>query len=377
MKILHLIPSLNKGGAERLCLDICRELSQREGIQVKLGVLRSNNDYTFLSEGLDIIQLDVEVKLSITSKTQINVQALQALVDEFQPDIIHSHLFEMEVISRSINYTDAKWFSHCHDNMPQIRGLDTKTFLNKILLTNFYERQYLLSAYKKNGNNRFIAISKDTQMYFRQQLPSFLSKNITLLHNAIDVNRFNRPVESPNPDDNILQLVSTGSLVDKKNQIFLIGVMEQLRNAGIVAHLHLLGEGANRSKIERVINDVQLNETCTLHGNVANVEQFLWTSHIYLHAATYEPLGLVLLEAMAAGLPVVCLDGRGNRDLMIDGQNGYILDKPDVNEFTAKIISLWQNKELYQSISEYAHTFAQDFDIKIYIDKLLAVYIGK
>ena len=47
----------------------------------------------------------------------------------------------------------------------------------------------------------------------------------------------------------------------------------------------------------------------TLHGNVDFVEKYLWDSDIYVHPALYEPFGLVLLEAMAAGLPVVSLDG--------------------------------------------------------------------
>ncbi|MDB4091086.1 glycosyltransferase family 4 protein, partial [Crocinitomicaceae bacterium] len=92
------------------------------------------------------------------------------------------------------------------------------------------------------------------------------------------------------------------------------------------------------------------------------------------HSATYEPLGLVLLEAMAAGLPIITLDGKGNRDLMEQGKNGYMIHQQDPKEFAQKIISLVENKGKYAEISNYCKEYVKQYDIKEYVNKLLALY---
>ena len=100
------------------------------------------------------------------------------------------------------------------------------------------------------------------------------------------------------------------------------------------------------------------------------MEQYLWNSDIYLHTATYEPLGLVLLEAMAAGLPVVTLDGGGNRDLIRNGENGYIIKQQNSQLFTDLMLEVYKN----QTISVFNIEYANKYDIESYCDKLLNIY---
>jgi len=126
--------------------------------------------------------------------------------------------------------------------------------------------------------------------------------------------------------------------------------------------------------LEEKTNTCNLSGQVFFHGNVTNVEEFLWTYDIYVHSATYEPLGLVLLEAMAAGLPVITLDGRGNRDLIEQGKNGYMLFEQNAEAFAGKIIELWNDKTKYREISLYAQEFAGKFDMKEYVDALLKIY---
>ena len=104
------------------------------------------------------------------------------------------------------------------------------------------------------------------------------------------------------------------------------------------------------------------------------IEEFVWQSDVYVHTATYEPLGLVLIEAMAAGLPVVALDGGGNQDLIVQGENGYIIEKGIPDLFAEKIWVLWNNKAEYQRISKYAENFAKKYDIKDYVKNLIDLY---
>jgi glycosyltransferase involved in cell wall biosynthesis len=369
LKILHIIPSLSKGGAERLVLTICNELQKRSGIEVQLITFSPLNEYGDLVTNITWEIIPSKYIPSISGKAICDVEKLQAYVNEYAPDLIHTHLWEAEIVSRQIS-SNAKWVSHMHDNMAQIHRICVP--LSKIEITNWYERFIMMRKYKAN-TNRFIAISHDTFLYAKQNLSKSLKKNVIKLFNAIDVSYFTKPQNWIPKKKDVLQLVTVGSLVDKKNQIFLVSVISFLKKKGVECELHILGEGINKGKIQAEITKQNLNDSIFLHGNVS-VNEYYWNSDIYIHSATYEPFGLVFLEAMAAGLPVVCLDGKGNRDLIENNINGCMITNQNPELFAEKIIEIWNNKLLYQSMSNNAIQFAKQFDIVPYVDSLLEIY---
>lgn len=373
MKILQIIPNLRKGGAERLILDIVNELSNRKDVEVKLVVFSKENAYLSNSENIEVTQVNTSTSLSIYKKNKLEIDELQKTIKDFKPDIIHSHLFMSEIVSRSCYYPNAKWFSHCHDNMVQFKNFELNTLTNKAKLTNFYEKKYLFDRYKINGGTHFIAISNDTQTYFENTAQPF---PVTLLHNAINFDKFycEKKIDVSGVT---LKLINVGSLVEKKNQKFLINVVENIIAKGHKVSLQLLGDGKNRNLLEDIVKDKKLIEHVFLRGNVDDVEKYLWNSDIYVHSAIYEPLGLVLMEAMAAGLPVITTDGKGNRDLIKQGENGYMVNDFDVDTFANKIIEVWSDKNKYHKMSAFAQRFAKDYDIKNYVDKLLKIYNGE
>lgn len=375
MRILHIIPTLRKGGAERIAMDMCAELSIRAGIEVRLVYLNNVVEYDTDGVQYDLQYIASSVRLSLTKPAIYNIAELEKLIKTWQPDVIHSHLFEAEIVSRSVTYPQAKWFSHCHDNMHQLEAFSLATLGSKKRITEYYERTYLLKRYRANGGNKFIAISKDAQQYFERVLPSDLNY-VTHIPNAINSNRFAKPADHVKQASDALQLVTVGSLVDKKNQTMLVDVVQELTVRGTNVHLHILGNGPNRQKLQAKIDASDLSKHITLHGNVAKVEEYLWNSDIYVHGAYYEPFGLVLVEAMAAGLPVVSLDGRGNRDIITNGENGYILPEQNARVFADTILQLANNKALYSRIQQAGLQTAQQFDIVKYVDKLLELYKG-
>lgn len=368
MRILHIIPQLRKGGAERLCLDICNQLQKQEDVQVRLITFSDDNAYPTLSQSIDWKIVPASVQLSITHKKVLNIAALQKAIEDFAPDVINTHLFEAEIVSRSCHYPKAKWFSHCHDNMRQFRNFSIKTLFNKELLTNHYEKRYLLSRYYANGGTTFVAISHDTENYFH----STQSYRVELLPNAIDYEMFYN--SEPRGEHSKLKLINVGSYQDKKNQHFLIDLAVKLQKRCLDFELNLLGDGEKYNTIAKNIKDMNLSDNVFQLGNVDNVENHLWKSDIYVHSANYEPFGLVLLEAMAAGLPVVTLDGRGNRDLIVQGKNGYMVYKQNAEQFADRILEIWNDKQKYCEMSAFAQEFAKQYDIKEYVDKLLSLY---
>jgi glycosyltransferase involved in cell wall biosynthesis len=254
--------------------------------------------------------------------------------------------------------------------MVQFKNLSLLTFLKKISLTNYYEKKYLFNRYKQNGGTQFIAISNDTLTYFKKTASQYSTH---LLFNAIDFERFYRPLEQKKLN-NKLRLINVGSFVAKKNQQFLISVANELKKQQIDFTLHFLGNGQIIKIVKLKVIENKLENDCHFHGNVNNVPEFLQSADVYVHSATDEPLGLVLLEAMAAGLPVVTLDGRGNRDLMEQGRNGFMLYEQNAELFAQTIIELWMDKKKYIQMASYAQEYAKQYDIKSYVEKLLELY---
>lgn len=368
LRILHIIPRLNKGGAERLCLDICNQLQNCSDVQVKLITFSGENAYPYLTENIDWQVIPSQVKLSMHRCNQIQTAALQRAIADFAPDVIHTHLFEAEIVSRSCFYPQAKWFSHCHDNMKQFRNLGFNTFLHKELLTNYYEKKYLLSRYKVNGGTTFLAISHDTESYFCKTQPY----HVKLLPNAIDYNKFY--IGEKHQQGTILRLINVGSLNRNKNQIFLLNVARILVEKNICFNMQIVGGGQDYALLEQYIKRYQLENLVSLCGSVENVEDYLHDSDIYVHSSIAEALGLTIIEAMAAGLPIVTLDGHGNRDLIVQGKNGYMAYEQSAEQFADRILEIWTDRQKYKEMSAFAQDFARQFDIKEYVNKLLELY---
>ena len=110
MNILHIIPNLRKGGAERLVLDICNALQRREDVRVKLITFSATNDYSFLTQKLKWEVVPASVSLSVFGKNERNISALQYAIEQFNPNIIHTHLFEAEIVTPSCHYPIERFF---------------------------------------------------------------------------------------------------------------------------------------------------------------------------------------------------------------------------------------------------------------------------
>ena len=171
-----------------------------------------------------------------------------------------------------------------------------------------------------------------------------------------------------------INLVSIGNLVLKKNHAFSIEVAKILKSKNIFFELNILGEGFERNNLTSLIKEYNLEDSVFLRSMVTNVKDYLKEADIYLHPASYEPFGLVILEAMASGLPVICLNGKGNVELNVEGKTGFMIDPPDAKMFADKILFLKNNPDEYSKISEYCVNFAKDYDIEIYCKKLVDIY---
>ncbi len=184
MKVLFVTQSLEKGGAERLALDMAHALSKQDKtIRVKVVPLSPLNEYKELSEGLDIEVCNSKVELSITGKSCIDITDYERIVDSFQPDIIHSHTYVAELVSREHIRPGIAYFTHVHNDFPEFDPLSFSTFLNKHRLARFYERFRIFGRYLQ-ANNQFITISRSIDQHLKGQLPKKWFKNIHKILNG-------------------------------------------------------------------------------------------------------------------------------------------------------------------------------------------------
>ena len=368
------------GGAESLVFNIFMELKRRPEIHVKLITFqkafdRDINDSTHLEEILlkdpNFCNCDSYVNLSVTKPNKVHLTHFTQIVTDFKPHIIHSNLFIAELITHEVIFPGVKYYTHCHDNMPQLRNFSLQTLLHKNLLTDFYEKQHLVKKYLQ-CNNRFISISADTTRYFQMVLPHQLTKNIYPLDNAIVLKDYHGA--GAERDLSKIRIVNVGSFLTKKNQQFLVDIGLSLQKRGLPFEIIMLGEGNDYEKVKTKVKAFNLQDVILMPGNTVNVADYYAAANVYIHVATYEPFGLVLLEAMASGLPVVSLDGKGNRDLIKEGENGFMIYDQNPDAFADAIEKIVKDKNSYQAMSGKAYAFAKKYDIVEYIDKLITLY---
>ena len=374
MRILHLITNLNKGGAQRLVIDICNEIHNNTNHEVLLLVLSQGNDFKNICNNIKILHIEIDISISVLRKTKIYKRQYEEVLDDFEPHVVHSHLYFSEIIAHESVRSSIKYVTHCHDNMSQFKKFSAfKIFSKKDIIRN-YEKFRLLSKYKR-ADKVFLTISNDTFSFFKEVLPNKYTDNIVKILNSIDRKRFiNKNYSKKIKFKNKIKLINIGTFLTKKNQIFLVDVVNYIVNKNYNVHLDLIGDGVTKSKIIDQIKKYELESNISLHGFVDDVEKYLWSSDIYVHSATYEPFGLVLIEAMTAGLPIVCINGRGNSDIIDNNKNGFIINSIDPKIFGDQIIKLYNEENLYDKITKEGMIFSEKFDINKYVKKLIELY---
>ena len=375
-KIVHIIPTLGGGGAEILLGHIAIE-QVKNGNEVHI-ILLEELHFTYINYPLKIelenlVELHFikeQISFSLKKRKFISkTQNLKSLLNDLNPNIIHSHLYLSEIYTHLHHFKNVKYISHLHDNMFQFSFSKKRKLKQNI--TDFLEVNWLKKQYKK-ANTKFIAISEDTQNYFKDKLPSKLKKNICVLSNAINTKAY-KPEFTENT--NQFKLISVGNLVPKKNHEMLIDVLFYLKNnSPLNYHLDILGFGPLLEVLQAKIDNLNLSEIITLRGNVGNVAEFLTDSDIYIHTATYEPFGMVFLEAMASGLPIVSTNGQGNANLIINNYNGFLLDDFNPEKFAIKINEICQNQLLRKKLGDNSLEFSSKFAIDQYVKKLDKIY---
>jgi L-malate glycosyltransferase len=370
LSIVHVIPDLRKGGAERLVLDMAHE-HLANGHQVNIITFRDRDEYPGLSAKINVQAIPSEVVYRLGGKDVINTAEFDARIRELNPDIIQSHLTEAEFISRHNPLKSAVYTSHWHGCYTLTNPRPFSEYLTK----DAYWKMNAISQLKRRYlecNNQYLCISEFIKEYVDRAL-SPPPKNLHVIPNGCDLSNFKYEEVAKSATD--FNLVSVGSFHWYKNHLFLLKVMKRLNEKGFKdIKLTFLGDGAMRDKLEAFTAKNNLQNCVTIKGYVDNTTDFLNTANVLVHSAIDEPFGLVLLEAMSCKLPIVAFRSGGIPEIVQHERTGFLTDVNDVEAFASYILELKGSKHLEQHMGSRGREVVQQFSIQNYVQQVEDLY---
>lgn len=357
MKILQICSARQLGGGEKHLADLANALTRR-GHDIFVALTPSSPLLAELSAVPkdNIVELRMRNSLNVASALK-----LAQFAREHQIEIIHSHVAR--------DYPLAAFVS---------RRAGARLVLTRHVL-------FPMSGIHRltlRRTARVIAVSQAVAAALRGQ-NIFTPDSIVLIHNGIDVGRFVQGRErtaNEEPSSKRLCVGMVGHLAPIKGQ------EDFIRAAAIVCGLRddvdfvIAGEdkshsGENRRNIERLIAELSLAQRIRLSGWVDDVAKLLPTFDLFVSPSRSEPFGLSIVEAMAAGTPVIATMSEGAREIIEDDQAGRLVPIGDVEALATAIGELLSNREERDRLSAISQRVVRErFSLERMVKETEKVY---
>lgn len=211
-------------------------------------------------------------------------------------------------------------------------------------------RRRIIAKYLYKKADAIISVSEDLKKILVNNI-GIKSENIETILNGVDIGRFsvNSDLSKVREELGILPtdlVVGTvGRMVPIKNQASLIRSFSEVLKHIPGAKLLLIGDGPLRSKLEEIALSIVAKSSIVFAGQRDDVDKVLKIMHIFVLPSLSEGMSNVILEAMAAGLPVIASNVGDNNKLVKNNDTGKILDSLDIQDISNAIIDLLSNKE--------------------------------
>jgi glycosyltransferase involved in cell wall biosynthesis len=215
-----------------------------------------------------------------------------------------------------------------------------------------------------------VYVSQSTREDLLSRIPEAAIVPSTIIPNFLE------PVEPPSEIEPLGDLVTVGRLDHVKNHSFLLEVVAKAKSAGTLLTLDIYGEGSCRKDLQQQASSLGIDEQVKFHGFRTDVRNFLPGYRAYVHAAIVEPFGLAILEAMAAGLPVVAGDVGGISELCDDGFGARFWTLDDPGKAASTLLELLGSEEERSTAGRLARErFQRDFNAEMVAPKLWAFLV--
>ncbi|HMS40965.1 MAG TPA: glycosyltransferase family 4 protein [Pyrinomonadaceae bacterium] len=211
-----------------------------------------------------------------------------------------------------------------------------------------------------------IAVSNESARQLREITPN---AKISIIPNAIDVTDFDFKTEKKS--ENFVRLLFVGAIGKLKGERDLIKALTILRDKNLNLKVSFLGYGAE--SLKSYCDELKITDFIEFLGAVSLKERlgFFEKADIFVLPTYAEAMPMSVIEAMAAGLPVISTNVGGIPELVEDGENGFLFECGDVSVLAEKILLLAEDKNLRQKFGKKAREKARkEFDFNQYTEKL-------
>jgi glycosyltransferase involved in cell wall biosynthesis len=186
------------------------------------------------------------------------------------------------------------------------------------------------------------------------------------------VDNFIAPLKATPRPEPVGDLVTVGNLEAVKNHRYMLQVLAEAKRAGFSYTLDVFGEGPLKQELQQQARRLGLQELVRMHGFRSDVRDLLPGYRAYIHASYSESSSFAIIEAMAAGLPIVAGDTGPLSELFDDGVEGRFWPLDDPACAAAALIGLMEDEtERSMAAAAAIARFRQDFDAEIIAPRLL------
>ncbi|WP_430967134.1 glycosyltransferase [Spongiimicrobium sp. 2-473A-2-J] len=357
MKILHIINSLEFGGAEKLLVDTL-PVYVSKGLNADVLVLKEK-------ETPFMLQLSKVQGVNILSIKKINglynpLYIIKLLKYIQNYDIVHVHLFP------AIYWASLSSFLFRKRTCLVLTEHNTENRRRKLLIFKYLDR-FIYRRYSK-----IIAISEAVRINLENHLGSKF-KNIVQINNGIDLNIFKKAIPYEKKDLGLEKdtktIIQVSSFTAQKDQTTLIRAMVQLPKR---VHLQLVGDGPLREDAIKLVLSLGLEDRVHFLGHRTDVPRLLKTSDISVLSSHYEGFGLAMVEGMAAGN--ACLGSNVPGLSEIIGEDGILFPPGDEIVLRQKLFRLIHDKDYFRNTVKKCKQKAESYDCKLMVQRHIDLY---
>ena len=356
MKILIIVNSLSYGGTEKQVVVDANMLIDR-GHHVTVAYNKEGDLINLLVKGIN--KYPIKSKNFALALLQI---FFHLLFNKY--DVVHSHMFWGEKISA----LPAKLTGHRIVFNEHGLGLWRRWY--HILIMRFIS----LFADK-------IITSCDATKNVKIEREKLNRKKIITIYNSLnkiseDTKKVDIPYFLKNKKHFIIGFV--GRFKSVKRLSVFVDIADRLRKVISNFKIVLVGDGEEKKRIKRGIENKNLENYFYIPGAVLNIDQYYKTFDVFVLPSIREACSVALLEAGASGVPAIAFDVGGNPEIIQDGTTGFIISNNDISILTKKIIYLYKNNHKRYEMGLAAKNYIKNtFSVSKRLDKLTSLYKEK
>ena len=366
-RVLHVVPGFGTDGTlrgmERVAATLVKGLEASGGYQPHLCVFRDPDpvdERHGLSAPMSFLGyqgLDQDWQMAAACAPQ-----LRRLVRNLQPDIIHSHLWPAAfTCGVAIAGLGARHVIHIHDQRAWLASAKLRHHIRRLS-----QRVVIRMA-----SASFIACSSTTADYSIHHLACNPDR-MTVISSGIDTRAL---AAIPPPDRDSFILGMAGTIAREKGIGETIKAMAALKRSGIPCLLKVAGEGTARGSFERAAEELGVRDQVEFLGAVSDMAGFYSGIDVFVLPSFGEGLPLSVLEAMAAGRPVVASALSGIPEAVTHGTEGLLVSPGDTDALVLALARLAKDPALRQDMGRRARARAlRDFSAERMITECIQVY---